>query len=70
VQPQTVGLAFGCLNAVHQLGSALGAWIPGVAYDASGSYDGVLAISATVLGVAAVGCLTLPRPRPLATAPA
>jgi len=29
VSPRTVGLAFGCLNAVHQLGSAIGAWLPG-----------------------------------------
>jgi sugar phosphate permease len=70
VRPQTVGLAFGCLNAIHQLGSALGAWIPGVAYDASGSYDGVLVVSASVLAVAALTCLTLPRPRPLAAASA
>jgi sugar phosphate permease len=70
VRPQAVGLAFGCLNAVHQLGSALGAWIPGVAYDASGSYDGGLVVSASVLAVAALTCLTLPRPRPLAAAPA
>lgn len=70
VQPQTVGLAFGCLNATHQLGSALGAWLPGVAYDASGSYDSVLAVSAGVLVVAALTCLTLPRPRPLAPQPA
>jgi len=60
------GAAFGCLNATHQLGSALGAWIPGVAYDASGSYDDVLVVSASVLAVAALTCLTLPRPRPLA----
>jgi sugar phosphate permease len=70
VRPETVGVAFGCLNAVHQLGSALGAWLPGVAYDASGSYDGVLAVAAATLAVAAVTCLALPRPRRLAPAPA
>jgi sugar phosphate permease len=70
VRPETVGVAFGCLNAVHQLGSALGAWLPGVAYDASGSYDGVLAVAAGTLAVAAVTCLALPRPRRLAPAPA
>ena len=46
VEPRTVGLAFGCLNAIHQLGSAIGAWLPGVAYDATGSYDGVLVVAA------------------------
>jgi predicted MFS family arabinose efflux permease len=68
VEPRTVGLAFGCLNATHQLGSALGAWLPGVAYDATGSYDEVMIIAALVLGLASATCLALPRPRPLATA--
>jgi sugar phosphate permease len=62
VEPRTVGLAFGCLNATHQLGSAIGAWLPGLAFDASGSYDGVLIVAAAVLGVASVTCLALPRP--------
>jgi sugar phosphate permease len=71
VRPQTVGLAFGCLNAIHQLGSAIGAWLPGLAYDASGSYDTVLVVAACVLAVASVTCLALPRParlRPAAPA--
>ena len=66
VSARTVGLAFGCLNAVHQLGSAIGAWLPGVAYDAAGSYDDVLYAAAAVLVVASLTCLALPRPRPQA----
>jgi sugar phosphate permease len=62
VEPRTVGLAFGCLNAVHQLGSAVGAWLPGVAFDRTGSYDDVLVVSVVVLAAAALTCLTLPRP--------
>jgi sugar phosphate permease len=62
VEPRTVGLAFGCLNATHQLGSAIGAWLPGVAFDATGSYDEVMVIAALALGVASVTCLALPRP--------
>lgn len=62
VEPRTVGLAFGCLNAIHQFGSAIGAWLPGVAYDATGSYDHVLVVAAVVLVIASVTCLTLPRP--------
>jgi sugar phosphate permease len=62
VEPRTVGLAFGCLNATHQLGSAIGAWLPGVAFDATGSYDEVMIVAAVVLGVASVTCLALPRP--------
>jgi sugar phosphate permease len=69
VSPRTVGLAFGCLNGIHQLGSALGAWLPGLVHDATGSYDGALVVSAAILGVAALTCLTLPRPR-LQAAPA
>lgn len=68
VDPLTVGLAFGCLNALHQLGSALGAWIPGLVYDATGSYDSVLTACTVVLAIAAVTCLTLPRPRRLSPA--
>lgn len=62
VEPRTVGLAFGCLNAIHQLGSAIGAWLPGVAYDATGSYDQVLVVAAIILAVASATCFTLPRP--------
>jgi len=70
VEPRTVGLAFGCLNAIHQLGSAIGAWLPGVAYDATGSYDEVLVVAAVVLGIASVTCLGLPRPSLPMPAPA
>jgi sugar phosphate permease len=70
VEPRTVGLAFGCLNAIHQLGSAIGAWLPGVAFDASGSYDEVMLTAAVVLGIASVTCLALPRPARPAPAPA
>jgi sugar phosphate permease len=62
VDARTAGLAFGCLNAVHQLGSAIGAWLPGVAFDRTGSYDSVLVVAIVVLAVAAITCLTLPRP--------
>jgi sugar phosphate permease len=62
VEPRTVGLAFGCLNAIHQLGSSIGAWLPGVAFDATGSYDEVMIIAAVILGVASLTCLALPRP--------
>jgi sugar phosphate permease len=63
VSPRTVGLAFGCLNAVHQLGSAIGAWLPGLAYDATGSYDDVMVVAADGLVVASAPYLALPRPR-------
>jgi predicted MFS family arabinose efflux permease len=65
VEPRTVGLAFGCLNAIHQLGSAIGAWIPGMTFDATGSYDSVLIVLAIVLAVASLVSLSLPRPAKL-----
>jgi sugar phosphate permease len=67
VEPRTVGLAFGCLNAIHQLGSAIGAWLPGVAFDHTGSYDTVLIVAAIVLGVASAVSLALPRPMRVAS---
>jgi len=70
VEPRTVGLAFGCLTAIHQLGSAIGAWLPGLAFDATGSYDEVLVVAAIVLGVASATCLVLPRPARLLAMPA
>jgi sugar phosphate permease len=63
VEPRTVGLAFGCLNGIHQLGSALGAWIPGLVFDATGSYGGVMVTAAGVLAAASLACVALPRPR-------
>ena len=62
VDATTVGLAFGCLNAIHQLGSAVGAWVPGLVHDATGSYDAVLYGSTATLVVASLVCLSLPRP--------
>jgi MFS family permease len=69
VEPRTVGLAFGCLNGIHQLGSAIGAWLPGLAYDATGSYDEVLVVAAVVLAFASLTCLALPRPARLGPVP-
>lgn len=70
VEPRTIGLAFGCLNGIHQLGSAIGAWLPGLAYDASGSYDKVMVVAAITLGAASAICLALPRPRAPSPGPA
>jgi sugar phosphate permease len=68
IEPRTVGLAFGCLNGIHQIGSALGAWIPGLVFDATGSYRPVMITAAIVLAVASATCLALPRPRRVALA--
>ncbi|XID95573.1 MFS transporter [Paenibacillaceae bacterium WGS1546] len=57
---RTIGFTFGLLSLSHQIGSALGALIPGLLYDATGGYE-VAFISAIVLLIgAALLCLLLP----------
>jgi len=68
-----LGVVFGLLSLGHQLGSALGAYVPGVVYDRTGSYAPVFAAAVVVLAGAALFCVTLPpahrQPRrPLAAA--
>lgn len=70
----SVGFVFGLLSLSHQLGSAIGAYVPGVLYDLTGSYSAPFAAGAGILLVGAVLCFTLPQPgvtvRPLAAASA
>jgi predicted MFS family arabinose efflux permease len=46
----------------HQVGSALGAWLPGVVHDATGSYDASFVAAILLLVGAGVVSLLLPRP--------
>ena len=50
----------------HQVGSALGAWLPGVVFDATGTYDPVFAVAVAALLAASALSFGLPRttPRP------
>ena len=58
----SLGFVFGMIFLAHQLGSALGAWLPGVVHDVTGSYDASFLAAIVVLVVAGVVTLALPRP--------
>jgi MFS family permease len=57
---QSVGVVFGLLSLAHQLGSALGALVPGMLYDRTGGYEGVLAGAAVALTLGSVLSFALP----------
>ncbi|MCK7622822.1 MFS transporter [Streptomyces sp. RS10V-4] len=52
-----LGLVFGLLSMAHQVGSALGSYLPGVLHDATGSYTPALLGCAVALLAAAPVCL-------------
>jgi MFS family permease len=58
----SLGFVFGMIFLAHQLGSALGAWLPGVVHDVTGSYDASFLAAIVVLVVAGVVTLALPQP--------
>ncbi len=47
-------VAIGIISAAHQLGSALGAWLPGVIFEAYGSYSAAFVSGAVTLVLAAL----------------
>jgi sugar phosphate permease len=59
----SIGFMVGCLSLAHQIGSALGAYIPGLVYTVYGSYDIALYVSIFVLVAAAVMNMLLPEPK-------
>lgn len=61
---RSVGVVFGLLSLVHQIGSALGSYVPGVVYTSTGSYDLVLIGSVVALAVAALLPILLPAIAP------
>jgi len=58
-----LGVVFGLLSLGHQLGSALGAYLPGVVHDRVGSYAPVFAAAVAALAGAALACVALPPAR-------
>jgi MFS family permease len=58
---QSVGYVIGLLSLCHQVGSALGAYIPGLLYDLTGGYDIALISAIILLMVAALLNLALPK---------
>lgn len=57
----SIGFIVGCLSLGHQIGSALGAYIPGLLFNEFGNYDFALYLSIIILVVAAVLNFLLPE---------
>ncbi|MFB5663701.1 MFS transporter [Alteribacillus sp. HJP-4] len=57
---QSIGFVFGLLSFSHQIGSALGAYIPGLLYDLSGNYISSFVSAIFLLIGAAFMCIFLP----------
>ncbi|MEM6431837.1 MAG: MFS transporter [Deinococcota bacterium] len=58
------GMILGYLFMVHQLGSALGAFVPGLLYDLTGSYLSSLSGATTLLAIASVLSFALTNTKP------
>ncbi|MCF3177417.1 hypothetical protein IPZ61_29390 [Streptomyces sioyaensis] len=57
----SLGLVFGMLSMAHQIGSALGSYLPGLLFDLTASYTPTLLGCSAALIAAMIGCLaTLP----------
>jgi len=79
--PPTVGLIgqaygtgrlaslFGITMFVHQIGSFLGVWLGGIAFEATGGYDALWWADVGLALVAAAICLAIREPAPIAAAP-
>jgi sugar phosphate permease len=64
----SVGTIIGFISVSHQIGGALGSWIPGILFDLTGSYHSVLILSIVLLAGSALLVLQAPDPRKTATA--
>ena len=64
----SVGSVFGTMFLAHQTGAALGSWLGGALFEATGGYGAAFAVGSTILALAAVVSLTIdervPRLRP------
>ncbi|MPN12889.1 hypothetical protein SDC9_160209 [bioreactor metagenome] len=59
----SIGTIIGFVSVSHQLGGALGSWIPSLLFDITGSYGFIFIFSTILLVVSAVIVLQLPEPR-------
>jgi predicted MFS family arabinose efflux permease len=55
----SVGSVFGTIFVVHQGGAALGSWLGGLLFEATGGYGAAFALACAQLLVAAVVSLTI-----------
>ena len=58
----SIGAVLGLVSISHQLGGAVGSWVPGVLYDLTGSYTAVLLLSIALLVGSALLALRIPEP--------
>ncbi|WP_428909608.1 MFS transporter [Niallia sp. Krafla_26] len=58
----SIGFIVGCLSLGHQIGSALGAYVPGLLFSEFGNYDMAFYLSVIILVGAAIMNLLLPKP--------
>jgi len=63
-------VAIGLISAAHQVGSALGAWLPGIIFERTGSYTIAFVSGAMTLIVASFLSFLLRRPSTAAKTPA
>jgi len=61
----SIGFIVGCLSLSHQIGSAMGAYIPGLLFSTYGNYNIALYISILIVIAAAIMNLLLPEPNQL-----
>lgn len=59
----SIGTIIGFVSVSHQLGGALGSWIPSLLFEITGSYGFIFIFSIILLVVSAVIVLQLPDPR-------
>lgn len=59
----SIGTILGFVSVSHQIGGALGSWIPGVLFDLTGSYSIILVLSVVLLIGSAFLVLSVPEPR-------
>ena len=57
------GTILGVMSVSHQVGGALGSWIPGLLFDLTGSYSFIVIISVVLLIGSAIMVLGVPEPR-------
>lgn len=53
-QSRSIGVILGCLYMSHQVGSALGAYLPGLFFDLTGRYESSFLTAAILLGAASI----------------
>ena len=59
----SIGTILGFVSVSHQIGGALGSWIPGLLFDLTGSYGFVILLSVALLMGSAALVLHVPEPR-------